>query len=258
MHTHYEEDRGMKRTVAIVLALAGVVAALAATSAAWAEGPAGKALYRYTGQVTTTSASSVTVTVQQGNRAALQSLLGQSQTQAFTTDAKTVFLKWTNGIPQQVAIGDIGANDYVTVSVRAARDASLDTIRGTPAAAVGDRGQTLVKPDQPLYLFRGTFVGTSGSNVTIDVKGGNHRALKLMIGQDARQSFATGGETVFLHWAERIPTVIDASKLKAGDRIVIRVRAAGDATLQTVETTAAKRVADREPKAQEGSQSAQA
>jgi hypothetical protein len=248
----------MKRTVATVLALAGVVAALAATSAASAEGAAGKALYRYAGQVTTTSASSVTVTVLNGNHAALHSLIGQSQQQTFTTDATTVFLKWTSGIPKQVAIGDIAANDYVTVNVRAARDASLDTIKGTPSATVGDRGQTLVKPDQPLYLFRGTFVDTSGGNVTIDVKGGNRRALKLMIGQDARQSFATGGDTVFLHWAERIPTVIDASKLKAGDNIVVRVRAAADATLQTVEATAAKRVADREPKAQEGSQSAQA
>jgi hypothetical protein len=248
----------MKRTVATVLALTGVLAALAATSAAMAAGTGGKALFRYTGQVTATGTSSVTVTVQHGNRAALQSLLGQSQSQAFTTDAKTVFLKWTNGKPQQIAIGDIAANDYVTVNVRAARDASLDTIKGTPATVVGDRGQTLVKPDQPLYLFRGTFVGTSGGNVTIDVTGGNRRALKLMIGQEARQSFATGGETVFLHWAQRIPTVIDASQLKAGDRIVVRVRAAAGATLQTVETTAAARVADREPKAQESAQSAQA
>jgi len=247
----------MKRTVAAVLALAGVMAALAASSAAWADGSPGKALYRYAGQVTSTSAASVTVTVQHGNRAALQSLLGQAQQQAFTTDAKTVFLKWTNGIPTQVAVGDIMANDYVTVNVRAARDASLDTIKGTPAATVGDRGQTVVKPDQPLYLFRGTFVGTNGGAVTIDVKGGNRRALKLMIGQDARQSFATGAETVFLHWAQRIPTVIDASKLKAGDQILIRVRAAADSTLQTVEATAATRVADREPKSQESSQSSQ-
>ena len=63
---------------------------------------------------------------------------------------------------------------------------------------------------------------------------------------------------MFLHWAHRIPTVIDASKLKAGDRIVIRVRADRGATLAEVEATAAKRVADREPKAQEANQSAQA
>ena len=76
----------------------------------------------------------MTVTVQNGNRPALRSLLGQSQEQTFATDDKTVFLKWTNGIPAQVGIGDLAVNDYVTVNVRADRDASLDTIKGTPAA----------------------------------------------------------------------------------------------------------------------------
>jgi hypothetical protein len=249
----------MKRTVATALAVAAVLAALVATSVAWAGGPGGhgKTLYRYTGQVTATSATSVTVTVQNGNHAALRSLIGQSQSQAFAIDAKTVFLKWDKGVPQRIGVGDLAGGDYVTVNVRAARDASLDTVKGTPAAAVGDRGQTVVKPAQPLYLFRGTFVGTSGSAVTIDVTGGNRHALRLMIGQAARQSFATGEETVFLKWSQRVPTVIDASKLTAGDRIIVRIRAAAGATLQTVEATAAKRVADREPKQQEQSQSAQ-
>ena len=116
----------------------------------------------------------------------------------------------------------------------------------------------MTKPDKPLYLFRGTFVSTDGGKVTIDVKGGNHRALRLMLGQgSSTQTFLTDGSTVFLHWAKRIPTVIDASKLKAGDRIVIRVRADGGATLAQVEATAAKRVADREPKSEEAKQSAQ-
>ena len=73
-----------------------------------------------------------------------------------------------------------------------------------------------------------------------------------------RSRFSTGDETVFLYWSHRVPTVIDASKLKAGDRIVVRVRADGGLSLGEVEATAAKRVADREPKAQESNQSAQA
>ena len=72
-----------------------------------------------------------------------------------------------------------------------------------------------------------------------------------MIGQSTRQSFTTGDETVFLYWEHRIPTVVDASSLKAGDRIIVRIRAAGGSSLGEVEATAAKRVADREPKAQE-------
>ena len=94
--------------------------------------------------------------------------------------------------------------------------------------------------------------------MTIDVKGGNRRALHLMIGQGTRQTFTTGDETVFLYWAHRIPSVVDASSLKAGDRIVVRVRAAGGSSLSAVEATAARRVADREPKAQEAKQSAKA
>ena len=98
-------------------------------------------------------------------------------------------------------------------------------IKGTAAATVGDRGQAPVKPNKPLYLFRGTFVSGDSGKVTINVTGGNHLALLSMIGQPAGQSFATGSETVFLHWAQRIPTVIDATQLKPGDRIIVRVRA---------------------------------
>ncbi len=94
--------------------------------------------------------------------------------------------------------------------------------------------------------------------MTIDVKGGNRRALRLMIGQTSTQSFSIGDETVFLNWSHRVPTVIDATQLKPGDRIVVRVRAAGGLGLGDVEATAAKRIADREPKAQESNQNAQA
>jgi uncharacterized protein (DUF58 family) len=247
----------MRRSTAVFAALATALAALVAASAALAGGPGGKTLYRYVGQVKATGGSSLTVTVQNGNRAALRSLLGQSQEQAFTTDAKTVFLKWTGGKPATVGIADLAVGDHVAVNVRADRSASLDTIRGTPAALVGDHGQTIEKPTQPLYLFRGTFVSAGGGAVTVDVKGGNRLALRLLIGQTARQTFATGGETVFLRWAGRIPTVIDASMLKEGDRVVVRVRAPRDATLQVVASTAAKRVAAHEPRAQESTQSAQ-
>jgi len=248
----------MKRST-IVVAFATVLATLVATTAAFAGGPNGNTLFRYVGQLQSTNGtSSVTVTVQNGNRLALRSMLGQGQVQTFATGDKTVFLKWTGGIPKQVGIGDLAANDYVTVNVRADHGASLDTIKGTPAGIVADRGQTLNPPNKPLYLFRGTFVPTADGKVTIDVKGGNRNALRLMIGQPAQQAFSTGPETVFLHWEHRIPTVIDAAGLKAGDRIVIRVRADRGATLTEVEATAARRVADREPKSQESNQNAQA
>ncbi|MSO95512.1 MAG: hypothetical protein EXQ81_06930 [Thermoleophilia bacterium] len=246
----------MKRSTFIV-ALAAVAAALVATTAAFAGGPGGKTLFRYVGQVQSTTGSSVTISVENGNGPALHSLLGQSQVQTFATDDKTVFLKWAGGIPTVVGIADLATNDYVTVNVRSNREATLDTIRARPAATVADRGQTLNRPSGQLYLFRGVLVSTADGKVTITVKGGNRHALKLLIGQPADQTFTTGPETVFLHWAQRIPTVIDASGLKVGDRILIRIRAARDLSLAEVEATPARRVADREPKAQETHQNNQ-
>jgi len=249
----------MKRST-IVVAFATVLATLVAATAAFAGDSNGKTLFRYVGQLQSKTDSSVTVTVQNGNRPALRSMLSHEQVQTFATDEKTVFLKWSAGIPTRVGIGDLAGGDYVTVNVRADHDASLDTIKGTPAGTVADRGQTLNKPDKPLYLFRGTLVSADAASgkVTIDVKGGNRRALRLMIGQESKQAFLTDKDTVFLHWAHRIPNVINASGLTAGDRIVIRIRAAGGLDLAAVEAIAAKRVADREPKAQESSQDAQA
>lgn len=246
----------MKRS-SIVVALAAVLATLVATSAAFAGGPKDNVLYRYVGQLQSKTTSSVTVTVQNGNHAALKSLIGQPQVQTFATNDKTVFLKWTNGIPTVVGIDDLAPNDYVTVNVRADRNATSEEIKTKPAATVADRGPTWEKPTKPLYLFRGTFVSASDGKITITVKGGNRPALRLLIGQPGDQTFTTGSETVFLHWAKRIPTVIDASKLKVGDRIIVRIRADRGSTLTQVQMTPAKHVADREPRASETNQNNQ-
>ena len=247
----------MKRST-LVVAFAAVLATLVAATAAFAAGTNGKVLFRYTGELTAKSSSSITVSVENGNRPALRSLLGRSQVEAFTTSDRTVFLRWSAGIPTKVGVDALNVGDTVTVNVRAHRGSSFEEIAATAAGIVGDRGVNPTKPNQPLYLFRGTFVSGEAGKVTIDVKGGNRRALHLMIGQGTRQTFTTGDETVFLYWAHRIPTVVEASSLKAGDRIVVRVRAAAGSSLSAVEATAARRVADREPKAQEAKQSAKA
>jgi hypothetical protein len=245
----------MRKTGLIAL-LAAIVAVLVAAGSASAGGH-GKVMYRYWGQVEATGSASVTITVQNGNHPALRSLIGQSQMQTFATDAKTVFLKWSMGKPTVVGIGDLAQHDYVLVHVRADRGASLDTIKATPAKLVGDHGPTVTPPTLPLYLFRGTLVSAGGGKVTIDVKGGNRHALRLMIGQGAQQTFTYDDGTVFLHWEHRIPTVVDPSALKPGDRIVVRVRAPRGSNLAQVEATAARRVADREPKGQEANQNTQ-
>ena len=125
-----------------IIAFAAVLATLVATTTAFAGGPKGNTLFRYFGQLQSTSGTALTVTVQNGNRPALRSLLGQSQAQTFATGEKTVFLKWTHGVPAVVGIADLAAGDYVTVNVRADRT-HHSRRSGPPAAIVGDRGPTV-------------------------------------------------------------------------------------------------------------------
>jgi hypothetical protein len=230
--------------------LAAVAAALLATSAAFAGNGHAKMRYSFMGQLTATPANGgVSITVEGGTRAALRAMLGQPVTQTFAYGGNTEFLKWSAGKPTIVQAGDLSAGDYVWVHIRARRGASLSEIEQQQAGLVGDHGATLNTPDKPLYLFRGTLTSATSTAVTVHVLGGDHRAMKLLIGQSADQTFTVGGETIFLLWQGKVPTVIDASKLVAGDKIIVRIRAAKGSSLAQVEATAANHVGDREPAA---------
>jgi hypothetical protein len=176
-------------------------------------------------------------------------MLGQPVTQTFKYDSTTEFLKWSKGVPTVVQAGDLAAGDYVNVNVRAARNSDLAGIEQQPAGIVGDRGTTIDRPDKPLYLFRGTLTSVGSSSVAVHVTGGDRRALRLLIGNSSDQTFAFGDTTIFLLWQGKVPTVIDASKLVVGDKIVVRIRADKGASLGTVESTPANHIGDREPAA---------
>ncbi len=68
-----------------------------------------------------------------------------------------------------------------------------------------------------------------------------------MLGQSLDETFTYDEGTIFLLWQGKVPTVIDPSQLKSGDRITVRVRAARAATLQQVESIPAAHVGDHEP-----------
>jgi hypothetical protein len=234
------------------LFILAVVAALLSATAAFADnGPgkdAGKARYSFLGQLTATpSNGGVSINVEGGNRAALRAMLGQPVTQTFAYDSNTEFLQWSKGIPTVVQPSALAAGDFVWVHVRAARNADLAAIEQQPAGLVGDHGTQLFKPDKPLYLFRGTLTSVGSSTVTVHVTGGNDRALRLLIGVSGDQSFAYDGNTIFLLWQGKVPTVIDASKLVVGDQIVVRIRDAKGSSLADVESTPANHIGDREP-----------
>jgi hypothetical protein len=232
----------------IKLVLLSLAAALLCVGVATAGNGPAKFRFTFQGQLTATpSNGGVSITVQGGNKPALRAMLGQPVTQTFAYGSTTEFLKWSHGVPTIVQPGDLAAGDYVTVNVRAPRHSDLATIEQQAAGIVGDHGTQLFKPDRPLYLFRGTLTSVGSSSVTVHVTGGDHRALRLLIGSSNDQSFAFGDTTIFLLWQGKVPTVIDASKLVVGDKIVVRIRAPKGATLAQVESTPANHIGDREP-----------
>lgn len=205
--------------------------------------------YSFIGQLTATPANGgVSIVVAAGNRPALRAMLGAPVTQTFAYGASTEFLQWTKGKPAVVQPGQLTVGDYVRVNVRAPRDASLAALEATDSSIVGDHGTQLYKPSLKLFLFRGTIASIDGSNVTVNITGGNRAAERLMLGQPSAQTFATDGATIFLVWQGKVPTVIESSQLTVGERVVIRDRATKGSTLAQIEASAAKRVAEHEPR----------
>jgi hypothetical protein len=236
----------MKHRLFATLALAALTFAVVVTAAAG--GGKGR-LFQFRGDVVAASTSSVQISVEGGNHAALKALIGQSQTESFTLGGDTKILVVQNGVPHVGSAADLKAGDNITVNVRGKAGASLADLLGTAAATVSDRGAAHATGGKPLFLYVGTVAGgQSGGHVSLHVTSGNWRALKTMLGQaSVDQTFTYDTGTIFLLWQGRTPTVIDPAQLKAGDRITIRIRAPRASTLAQVEATPAAHVGDHEP-----------
>jgi hypothetical protein len=235
----------MKHRLTLSLALA--VTAFATVAATATGGPKGQ-LFQFRGDLLNASSSNVQVQVDGGNHAALRALIGQSQDQTFAIGPSTEILIWSHGVPHVGSVTDLKQGDDVQVNVRAPHGSSLQTIEATPAGLVGDQGAVTNPPARPLYLYVGTVTGPqSGGHIALHVASGNWRGLQSMLGQGLDQTFSYDDNTIFLLWQGKVPTVIDASHLQAGDRITVRIRAPRDATLAQVEATPAKHVGDHEP-----------
>lgn len=240
----------MKKLLTTSLTLLAVACAVIVSSAVAGngKGQAGARLYQFRGELVSASSSSVTITVEGGNRAALKAMLGQTQNQTFTVGDTTEVLLWSKGVPAVGKTPDLKPGDWVVVNVRAKSGSTLGDVEANAAGIVSDRGSAPTGKAQPLFLFRGTVDGAqSGGRIALHVKGGNRNALRLLIGQSSDQAFSYDANTVFLLWQGKVPSVIDASQLKAGDRITVRIRAPKRSTLAQVEATPAKHVGDHEP-----------
>ena len=235
----------MKLRLLSTLALAAL--ACAAIAAAASGGGRGK-LYEFRGELLNASPTSLQVQVEGGNHAALRAMIGQAQNRSFALNGNSEILVWSHGTPHVGNVADMRQGDWVQVNVRAKAGASLAEIEAAGAATVGDHGPNQPGKARPLYLYAGTVTGgQSGGHIALHVTGGNWRGLKSMLGQSLDQSFTYDDGTIFLLWQGRVPSVIAPSRLKAGDRITIRVRAPKAATLAQVEATPANHVGDHEP-----------
>ena len=193
-------------------------------------------------------ANSLLVDVAGGNRPALRLLVGQSSAQAFAVGPNTQYLRWARGVPTVVSLDNLAEGDQVTLRIRAPRRSSLAQVESTPAAVVADHGPNPHRAAKPLWLFKGTLnAPASGGRLNIHVLDGNYRSLKAMLGQGQDQSFAYSRRTVFIRWQGRVPTLISPSQLAVGERINIRIRARGHASLPEVESTPANHVAAHGP-----------
>ena len=96
-----------------------------------------------------------------------------------------------------------------------------------------------------LYQFRGDVVSSSSSSLQISVTGGNHLALKTLIGQSQNESFSLGVKSEVLVWSHGVPHVGSAADLKQGDDVTINVRAKGGSSLADLLATPLAVVADR-------------
>jgi hypothetical protein len=192
------------------------------------------------------NATSASVAIQTGNRAALKTLIGASENEVFALNSSTEVLLGSHGVPHVGSTADLQSGDYVTLKIHAPAGSSLQTILSRPASTVSDTAAP--GGNQPLWLFIGTVAGgQAGGHVSLSVDSGNWKALHAMLGQPLGQTFTYDTGTIFLLWQGNVPTVIDPSQLKAGDRITVRIRAARDASLAQVEATPANHVGDHEP-----------
>jgi hypothetical protein len=238
----------MKHRLTLTLGLAALVCFAVAATASAGSGRNAR-LFQFRGEVVTASPTSVQITVEGGNHAALRMMLGQSQNQTFTLGQTSEVLVWSHGIPKVGSYSDLKTSDWVQVNVRAKGAKTLTDVEANAAGIVGDHGAAPGKAGKPLFLYRGTYAGSpTAGKINVDVKGGNRLALRTLLGQSSStQTFSYDSNTIFLLWQGKVPTVIAPSDLKAGDRITVRIRAPRHSSLSDVENTPARHVGEHEP-----------
>jgi hypothetical protein len=123
----------------------------------------------------------------------------------------------------------------------AAAVACTVAVGGAAAASRGGghRGQ--------LYVFNGSVVaapGAGAASLSVQVEGGNHAALKALIGAPQNQVFKLDPSTRVMIWSHGVPHAGNTSEMQAGDWVSVAIRAPHGSSLQQIESGAANRIAD--------------
>src|SRR4051812_39549820 len=139
----------MKHRLIITFGLSTLVCAVVAATALG--GGKGR-LYQFRGEVGSASQTSVAVTVEGGNHAALKALIGQAQTESFTLGSRSEVLVYSHGVPHVGSAAELHPGDNVTVNVRAHGGASLAELLATPLATIGDHGAHRGEPGSTRFL----------------------------------------------------------------------------------------------------------
>jgi hypothetical protein len=100
-------------------------------------------------------------------------------------------------------------------------------------AASADRG----KGHNKLFQFRGEVVSATSTGVQVTVEGGNHAALRTMLGQSQNQTFTLGSGSEVLVWHKGVPAVGSYTDLHANDWVQVNVRAKAGSSLADITAT---------------------
>ena len=97
------------------------------------------------------------------------------------------------------------------------------------------------------YVFNGevaTAPGANAGSLSVQVEGGNHAALKALIGDAQSQNFTLDATTRVLLYGHGVPHVGNTSEIQQGDFVTVVVRAPHNSSLQQLDGTPAVTVSD--------------
>jgi hypothetical protein len=127
----------------------------------------------------------------------------------------------------------------LTFALAAAAVACVAVAGAATANRGGHRGQPFVFNGEVL-----TAPGANAGSISVQVEGGNHAALKALLGAPQNQVFALDSSTRVMIWSHGVPHVGSTSEIQQGDWVSVAVRAPHDSSLQQIESTPASRLAD--------------